>query len=76
VRGYRFDRSRIGPVRDGSPIEVSRGQLEFELSHLRGKILARAPAALERLPTTADIKPHPLFITRNGPMELWERGAP
>jgi hypothetical protein len=75
-RGYRFDRSRIGPVRDRSTIEVTRDQLEFELSHLRTKILKRAPASLERLPKPVDVEPHPLFVVREGPMEVWERGAP
>lgn len=72
-RGYRFDRSRIGPVRNRSLIPVTEGQLRFELSHIRGKVELRAPADLHRLPTGTDPTPHPLFLTRPGPVEPWEK---
>lgn len=75
VRGYRFDRSRIGPVRNRSSIAVSRGQLEFELAHLRAKIVRRAPGELERLTQPRGLRVHPLFVVRSGAVESWERGA-
>jgi hypothetical protein len=34
-RGYTFDTSKIGPVRRQGQIFVTRGQLAFELAHLR-----------------------------------------
>jgi hypothetical protein len=43
TRGYRFDRSRIGPVRVRVTIPVTVGQLGFETGHLRRKLEARAP---------------------------------
>ncbi|MDH5643026.1 MAG: pyrimidine dimer DNA glycosylase/endonuclease V [Gemmatimonadota bacterium] len=75
ARGYRFDRSRIGPVRDHTGMTVTTGQLVFELDHLRSKVARRASAELERLPESAEIRPHPLFVVRNGPIEPWERGT-
>ena len=75
ARGYRFDRSRVGAVRDASLIPVSTGQLAFEHSHLRSKIGNRAPLELGRLPTVANLAPHPLFVARLGPVESWERGV-
>jgi len=42
TRGYRFDRSRIGPVRVRVTIPVTMGQLGFETGHLRRKLEARA----------------------------------
>jgi pyrimidine dimer DNA glycosylase len=75
TRNYNFDRSRIGPVRDTSLLGVNRGQLTFELSHLRTKLETRAAADLYRLPETSAIKPHPLFVARNGPVESWERAS-
>jgi hypothetical protein len=75
TRGYRFDRSRIGPVRNRTGLTVTTGQLEFELAHLRSKVRRRAPAELARLPEPAAIRPHPLFVVRSGQVELWERGA-
>ena len=73
-RGYRFDRSRIGPVRNETTIHVTGGQLDFELAHLRGKVERRAPEQLCRLPTSALIEAHPLFLVRKGTVESWEKG--
>ena len=74
LRGYHFDRSRIGPVRHKAPIEVTEGQLEFELAHLRTKVELRAQDQIHRLPTGGQIAPHPLFHVREGPVEHWEKG--
>lgn len=75
ARGYRFDRSRIGPARDRSLIVVTGEQLAFELSHLRTKLERRSPGDLGRLPHIRDLAPHPLFEVRDGPIESWEKGA-
>lgn len=73
LRGYRFDRSRIGPVRHQASIEVTEGQLEFELAHLRAKVELRAQDQLHGLPTRGPITPHPLFRVREGTVEDWEK---
>jgi hypothetical protein len=75
ARGYRFDRSRIGSVRNRSRLVVTRGQLEFELTHLRAKLRHRAPSELGRLPAKAVLRPHPLFVLQDGVIESWEKGA-
>ena len=75
ARGYRFDRSRIGPVRNATHIPVTLGQLEFELAHLRAKVRLRAYAQLNRLPSEGEIPPHPLFHVVDGPIESWEKGG-
>lgn len=74
-RGYRFDKSKIGPVRRRARIPVTRAQLAFELNHLRAKIQARAPADLERFPGGGVIRAHPLFEVRSGKIEPWEKGV-
>ncbi len=77
ARGYRFDRARIGPVRRVAPIPVTRGQLAFELEHLRSKVVRRAPAELVRLPPDdKPVRAHPSFRAVDGPVEPWERAAP
>jgi hypothetical protein len=86
ARGYRFDRTRIdrtrpvpseagatgteraGPVRR---VRVTKGQLAFELDHLRAKLAARSP----ELPLPEHPEPHPLFLVEPGPIADWERGA-
>lgn len=74
-RGYRFDRSRLGPVRDRSTLQVTDSQLAFELEHLRAKLTRRSPADLRRLSEGTSVQAHPLFRVRSGPIEPWERGA-
>jgi len=73
TRGYRFDRSRSGPVRNKAFIDVTDGQLKFELEHLRTKVELRAPDQVRRLPAGGQIEPHPLFRVREGPVEHWEK---
>lgn len=75
-RGYDFDRSRIGPVRNRELLRVSRGQLEYELKHLRAKLSRRAPECLGRLPAASALCAHPLFEVHEGPVATWERVTP
>jgi hypothetical protein len=75
VRGYTFDRSKIGPIRNREKLIVTSAQLAFELAHLKRKVQSRAPGELHRLPTDATLRPHPLFSVRKGKIEPWEKGA-
>src|SRR5688500_4752198 len=38
ARGYAFDRSKVGPVRAVGAIAVTRGQLDYEWTHLLRKL--------------------------------------
>jgi hypothetical protein len=71
-RGYHFDHSRIYPAGPAALMPVTRGQLDYELLHLKRKLAKRAPRLLERLPVE-DPSPHPLFFVVEGPIESWER---
>lgn len=76
ARGYRFDSSRIleptSPA-DLAAIPVTDGQLAYELEHLRGKVAARAPDWLPRLPTAPGRVPaHPVLSAVPGDVEPWE----
>jgi hypothetical protein len=53
LRGYSFDRSKIGPVRTVEPIVVTLGQLGYEWDHLLGKLSVRNPRLFARLRTQA-----------------------
>lgn len=75
-RGYRFDRSKIGPARAAQPIPVGSGQLECEWRHLRGKLERRNPAVLARWGEVELPDCHPLFRRRAGPVASWERASP
>ena len=73
ARGYRFDRSKIGPIRRGMRIDCTDGQLSFEWQHLMRKLGRRSPAIRKRLRGVTRPEPHPLFRIRPGPAEPWER---
>ena len=49
-RGYRFDRTKLGPDDPALQIGVTDGQLAYELEHLRHKLLRRHPETALRLP--------------------------
>ncbi|AKK11794.1 pyrimidine dimer DNA glycosylase/endonuclease V [Corynebacterium uterequi] len=73
-RGYSFDRSKIHrPLLEGGVVPVlmtlTRGQLEYELDHLRAKVRERAPEWEAELA----LEPHPIFELIDGPIEDWER---
>ena len=76
TRGYRFDRSKLGPVRRLPAIPVSTGQLELEWDHLGRKLAQRNPAFHERWRLAEHPQCHPSFAARPGPIESWERAAP
>jgi len=73
ARGYAFDRGKVG-VRHGVPrIAVTRGQLQYEWRHLRGKLAVRNPAHYRKWRVVGMPEPHPLFRVRPGGIEQWER---
>ena len=73
ARGYAFDRSRIGPVRAVRTIPATTGQLACEWRHLVDKLEVRDPAWLARWRDVVEPDCHPLFVSRPGPVEAWER---
>lgn len=75
-RGYAFDATKIGPVRDAPTLRVAEGQLTLEWRHLRTKLAARSPAWLARWDEVATPRPHPLFLAQPGPVASWERAPP
>ncbi len=71
-RGYRFDATKIGRCADKLRMTVTRGQLDYELAHLRAKLALRAPDVLARLASLEQAEPHPLFKVVAGGVEAWE----
>lgn len=75
ARGYRFDRSKVGPVRRIEPIAVTSGQLEREWEHLRNKLAVRNPELLQRWADVRRPDCHPLFHPVPGPVATWEKAS-
>ena len=75
ARGYRYDRSKLGPVQPLPPIEITDGQLAFEWQHLMAKLVRRSPEwhAMQR--DGAGPRCHPCLAVVPGPVAGWERGV-
>ena len=74
-RGYHFDKSKIGRETTKEKLKLCRGQLLFELWHLREKLAQRdtAKCAELKLIDEKKISPHPLFDIQECPKEPWEK---
>lgn len=73
VRGYSFDRSKIGSEEPGLQMPVTAGQIAYEWQHLLQKLAARNPPLYERWRDCEEPECHPLFVVRPGQIEPWER---
>jgi len=72
ARGYRFDRAKIVSGVDVARMSVTRGQLEYELEHLKRKLGVRDKRKLKEI-AEVKLRAHPLFRVRKGDVELWEK---
>jgi hypothetical protein len=75
ARGYSFDRSKIGPVRQGIVLAATAGQLAYEWDHLMDKLERRSPLLHRKWNAERSPEPHPLFRIVPGNVESWERRA-
>jgi hypothetical protein len=71
-RHYRFDQTKIQPGRVRKKMNVTAGQLAYELRHLQAKLRVRDPAAYRAIKLLDQPKPHPLFVAVRGAEEGWE----
>ncbi len=74
-RGYSFDHRKIKPPPLTVCIPVTSGQLEFELTHLKEKLLSRSPAQYASIARVSLALPNPIFRVVKGGIEEWEKGA-
>jgi hypothetical protein len=72
-RGYAFDQSKIGRGKQKIFINVTSGQLEFELAHLRKKLWRRNRKKYFDIKYEGMPKAHPLFKVVEGIVEDWEK---
>lgn len=71
-RGYNFDASKIEKRPMNCRIAVTRGQIAYEMEHLKKKLEKRDKTALRRQESAGLPKPHPLFEVVEGGIEDWE----
>jgi hypothetical protein len=72
-RGYDFDISKIAHKVGRQRIDVTRGQLAYEIEHLQAKLKVRDKAAYSMIEKLHIIKPHPMFDVVAGKVEDWEK---
>lgn len=75
-REYEFDKSKIIKL-NTKKLQVTTGQIEFEVRHLQKKLLSRdfkKCCELSRDRLTNNIRINPLFVLVKGPKESWEKG--
>lgn len=72
TRGYNFDRSKLGRIHRVASIDVERGQLQHERTHLLAKLAVRNPA-LHTQWMDAALDTHPMFTPVEGGIASWER---
>jgi hypothetical protein len=72
LRGYKFNRNKIGPEFTRSKIKVTRGQINYELDHLISKLKKRDPSKCIELMNIKEPESNPIFKVVKGDIESWE----
>jgi hypothetical protein len=77
-RGYNYNYSKIlNPVEEIEPLELTTGQLRYELVLLSERLERRDPEWLGKMRLAHQDnppRPHPLFRAVEGDVEPWEKG--
>ena len=71
-RNYVFDKNKIEWSFEECKLPVTSGQIEYEVQHLKNKLLNRDPVKLQEISTTRVFQSHPLFTVIQGVVEDWE----
>ena len=74
-RGYDFDLSKIAMRRGRTVIPVTKGQLAYELTHLKSKLRNRDPKRLQSASMRQPVSVNPTFKAVEGPIAPWERNV-
>jgi hypothetical protein len=71
-RKYNFDKQKVNWNFCPASIPVTKGQLEYEVTHLLNKLKVRDLKKYKELKNQLVFDPHHLFDLIDGPMEDWE----
>lgn len=75
LRNYNFDTTKILAPPSSKTIQVTSGQLKYELDHLINKLQQRNPSHLKTISQKKKILPHPQFTCIGGEREDWEKSV-
>ncbi|PVX51079.1 hypothetical protein C7377_1412 [Balneicella halophila] len=73
IRGYRFNKEKIGAFKEVEKIAVTSGQLNYEKEHLLRKLDQRDYAKYKQFKDLDLFEVHPLFYIVSGEIESWEK---
>jgi hypothetical protein len=73
-RNYSFDKKKFKRKFTSSRLTVTKGQLNFEIQHLKAKLKKRDPNKWKEIRVATQFEPHPLFVVIAGSVESWEKG--
>jgi pyrimidine dimer DNA glycosylase len=73
ARGYAFDGTLIAVNKEAEQIQCTRGQIDYELGHLKAKLQRRDRQKFLDLGGLRRPQPHPLFKVAPGRLEAWEK---
>lgn len=73
IRKYNFNREKIGFKFTESKIDVTDGQMLYELKHLKRKLKVRDLKRYNSLKKINFPDPNPIFEVIEGNIEPWER---
>jgi hypothetical protein len=71
-RGFEFSKEKINWNFEAIQITVTKGQVEYEMKHLKKKLKQRDPFKLKAFMLVKNCEVHPLFIVVEGEVEDWE----
>jgi hypothetical protein len=72
-RKYDFDGKKINWNVKGSVINVTQGQIVFEIQHLMNKLKVRDKVKYTEIKSIQTFECHPLFKIISGDIEKWEK---
>lgn len=71
-RGYNFDSTKIDKKLSSCKIPVTKGQIDYEFTHLLQKLKTRDPEKYKKLKEVKRIQLHAMFERKAGAIESWE----
>lgn len=72
-RNYNFNRDRIGNKFQDYKIDVTEGQINYEIKHLKRKLKKRDLESYNKLKIIKCPELNPIFKPVKGKIESWER---
>lgn len=71
-RNYKFDDTKVNWDCKPCSLQVSSGQVDYEVQHLKKKLKERDPLRFKEMHSLTSFDVHPMFKVKQGAVEEWE----